>query len=250
MLRAFRPLRADRDAFGREMYDCHFGQRRLPEIVERDDGYISAWSQSGTYFAAFDDWPECEKRAMEFVRGKVLDIGCGAGRHCLYLQDEGLDVLGVDISPLAIEVCKARGVRHTKVMSMSQLTWRMGIFDTILMLGDNFGLVGSVKRGTWLLRRFKGMTGSTGRILAGCNNPYKTTNPVHLEYHEMNRKRGRMPGQIRIRIRYQKCMSEWFDNLLLSPEEMSDLVEGTGWSVNTFIEDKGSLYVAILDKRD
>ncbi len=231
------------------MYDYYFLGKRSPEIVERNDGYISAWSQVGQYFSEFDDWPECERKAFEFVRGRVLDIGCGAGRHSIYLQEKGFDVLGVDISPLAIEVCKARGLAKTSVMSMTQLTSRMGVFDTLLMLGNNFSLVGNTKRGRWMLRRLGGMTTESGRILAGCNNPYKTSNPNHLEYQDLNRKKGRMPGQVRIRIRYQKVVSEWFDIFLLSPDEMSVLVLGTGWSVERFITDDSSFYVAILEKK-
>ncbi len=33
---------------------------------------------------------------------KVLDVGCGYGRDCLYLARQGLDLVGVDISPAAL----------------------------------------------------------------------------------------------------------------------------------------------------
>jgi SAM-dependent methyltransferase len=242
-------LMIERDVFGQEMHDYYFLGKRLPEIVERDDGYIDASSTVGMYFSEFTDWRECERKAIRYVRGRVLDIGCGAGRHSLYLQEKGFDVLGVDISPRAIQVCKARGVSKTAVMSMTQLNTKVGVFDTVLMLGSNFNLVGSMKRGRQLLKRFERITSQAGRMLAGCNHPYKTTNPHHLEYHDQNRKKGRMPGQVRIRIRYQKWASRWFDSLLLSPEEMMELLEPTNWHVERFIEDRSSAYVAILEKQ-
>ncbi|QWF83956.1 class I SAM-dependent methyltransferase [Amycolatopsis sp. CA-230715] len=40
-------------------------------------------------------------------RGKVLDVGCGAGEHTLHLAGLGYDVLGVDFSPFALELAKA-----------------------------------------------------------------------------------------------------------------------------------------------
>jgi len=69
------------------------------------------------YFSTFEEWWLIEKKAMEFVKGKVLDIGCGAGRHSIYLQEKGFDVTGIDISPLAVKVCRLRGLKKTEVYS-------------------------------------------------------------------------------------------------------------------------------------
>ena len=80
------------------------------EIIERDDGYITAMSLK-FYFSEYEDWPLVEKKALTFVKGRVLDIGCGVGRHILYLQRKNFKVLGIDNSPLSIKVCKLRGVK-------------------------------------------------------------------------------------------------------------------------------------------
>jgi len=85
---------------------------------------------------------------MEFVKGRVLDIGCGAGRHSLYLQKKGFDVLGIDSSPLAIKVCKLRGLEKAKVMAIEDINFKPDSFDRIIMMGNNFGLFGSFNRGT------------------------------------------------------------------------------------------------------
>ena len=37
---------------------------------------------------------------------KILDLGCGKGRHSIFLNGKGLDVLGVDLSPNSIEKAK------------------------------------------------------------------------------------------------------------------------------------------------
>jgi 2-polyprenyl-3-methyl-5-hydroxy-6-metoxy-1,4-benzoquinol methylase len=52
-----------------------------------------------------------EKKAIDYAKGRVLDVGCGAGRHILYLQKKGLKVLGIDQSPLAVNMCKLRGAK-------------------------------------------------------------------------------------------------------------------------------------------
>lgn len=235
------------DAFGQEMYDYLKGKNSF-EIVERDDGYFDVSGGAKTYFSEYKDWPSHEKKAMRYVKGKILDIGCGAGRHLLYLQKRGFDVTGTDVSPLAIEVCKKRGLKNARILSITQITPKLGIFDTILMLGNNFGLFGSFDRARWLLRRFYKMTSERGRIIAESNDPYKTEVKEHLEYQKFNRNRGRMSGQLRIRVRYKRYVTPWFDYLLVSKKEMKNIIQGTGWEIKRFIDSKLPFYIAIIEK--
>lgn len=178
-----------------------------------------------------------------------MDIGCGAGRHALYLQEQGFDVLGIDNSPLAIRTCKLRGLQEAKVMSITGLSSKLGTFDTILMMGNNFGLFGSFKRARWLLRRFKKMTSADARVIAESTDPYDTAEPCHLQYHRLNKQRGRMGRQLRIRVRYKKYATPWFDYLLVTREEMQDILEGTGWEIERFIGTDGSRYIAVIRKQ-
>lgn len=200
------------------------------------------------YFSAYEDWPEYLKEAVECARGRVLDIGCGAGRHAIHLQEQGLDVLGIDTSPLAIEVCRKRGLRNAQVVSITQVGPSLGTFDTILMLGNNFGLFGSLRRARWLLGRFRSLTHPQALIVAESTDPYQTQSPEHLAYHQRNRARGRMPGQLRIRVRYRKCATPWFDYLLASKEEVAGIVEATGWEARRFLHGEGGRYVALIEK--
>src|SRR5690349_24543108 len=98
------------------------------------------------YFSAYRDWSPLEKRAMKSVRGRVLDIGCGAGRHSLYLQGKGFDVTGIDNSPLAIKICRLRELKKAKVMGIEEVgNFKSDSFDTVIMMGNNFGLFGSFR---------------------------------------------------------------------------------------------------------
>jgi len=237
------------DAFGQAMYDYLQGKGGA-EITERDDGYFNASGGPALYLSEYKDWPVCQKEALRYAKGKVLDIGCGAGRHCLYLQKKGLDVLGIDNSPLAIKVCKLRGLRKTKVMSITQVSAKLGQFETILMLGNNFGLLTNPKRAKRLLKRFYIMTTPRARIIAESWDPYQTDDPIHLAYHKLNKSRGRMAGQVRIRIRHKKYVTSWFDYLLASKDEMQQILTGTGWKVKRFIDAKAGQYIAIIGKQD
>ena len=250
MLRSGNVLNDNQDAYGHLLWDYHNGQENV-EIVEREDGFIDT-SRLGplNYFAEYADWAEHQRLAMAYATGRVLDIGCGAGRHCLYLQEQGHDVLGTDISPLAIQTCQHRGLKNALVMPVTQVSAKIGTFGTILMMGHNFGLVGSYKRAKWLLKRFAAMTTDTAKIIAETLNPYQTEDPCHLAYHQSNRDRGRMSGQLRLRIRYRQYTTPWFDYLFVSKAEMEDILDGTAWRVERYIDAAGTpTYVAILTKR-
>jgi len=243
-------LKPTEDAYGQEVWAFLNGKRSF-EIVEREDGLFDVSSGAPTYFSNYDDWPEHCKKAIEFAKGRVLDIGCGAGRHSIYLQGKGLDVTGIDNSPLAIKVSKLRGLKRAKVMSITEISrFKPGSFDTILMLGNNFGLFGSFKGAKVLLRKLHKITSSNAVIIAESNDPYKTDNPVHLRYQRDNRRRGRMSGQLRIRIRYMKNVGKWFDYLIVSKGEMKEILEGTGWKAKKFIDSTSSPYIAIIEKQD
>lgn len=185
---------------------------------------------------------------MRYVRGRVLDIGCGAGRHSIYLQGKGYDVTGIDESPRVIEVCRKRGLKNAVVGTVTGVSAELGKFDTLLMLGNNFGLFGSLRRARWLLRRFRGLTQEGARIIAETLDPYDTTAQCHIEYHRRNRMRGRMPGQVRLRVRYRNYATPWFDYLFVSWEEMRALLDGTGWRVGRFIGSGGPQYIAVIER--
>jgi len=240
-------LSSRQDAFGRAMYDFYRGQGGH-EIVERDDGFIGLSGGPAAYLAPYGQWPEYQKEAIRAERGRVLDIGCGAGRVSLHLQGRGLDVLGIDVSPLAIKVCKLRGLKKARVLSITQATRRSGTFDTLIMYGNNFGLFGSLRRARWLLGRFRRMTSGEGQIIAESHDPYQTAPPHHLSYHQLNRRRGRMGGQLRIRVRYQTCATPWFDYLLASKDEMHAILRGTGWEARRFIDGESGVYIAVIAK--
>ncbi len=241
-------LKPEEDAFGQMMWAYYKG-KEICEIVERDDGYFSAHKNPKVYFSEYEDWPVIEQKAVKFAKGKVLDIGCGAGRHSLYLQKKGLDVLGIDSSPLAVKICKLRGLKKAKVMSLEDVNFKPKSLDTIIMMGGNFGLFGDPKKAEKLLKNFHIIASDGGLIIAATVDPYKTDNPLHLEYQKRNREKGRMAGQVKIRVRFEKTVTKWFDWLMVSREEMKELVKGTGWIVKQFIDSKEARYIAIIERK-
>lgn len=190
-----------------------------------------------------------ERRALRFVRGRVLDVGVGAGRVALELQRRGRDVVGIDISPGAVEVARKRGVRDVRLTAFEEVDESLGGFDTVVMFGNNFGLFASPAKARRLLKRLRPLA---RRIVAASLDPYVTNDPAHLAYQERNRSRGRLSGQLRLRTRYRDLVGPWFDYLIVSPAEMEEIVNGTGWQIRTLIEGgesykPGGYYVAVLE---
>jgi SAM-dependent methyltransferase len=245
-------LKETQDAVGRAMYDYFIAGGKNPhinEIIEREDGYIETSGGPAAYFSEYRKWPLIEKKGLRYARGRILDVGCGAGRHSLYLQGKGLEVVGIDNSPLVIEVCKQRGLRHVELLPLHKINTKLGVFDTVLMLGNNFGLFGSHDGAKRMLKRISRITSKRGRIIAMSNDVYKTDNPEHLKYHEYNRKRSRMAGQIRFRVRYHQYATPFFDYLMVSKDEMENILEGTDWQVNRYIDSADPFYLAVIDKK-
>jgi ubiquinone/menaquinone biosynthesis C-methylase UbiE len=241
-------MKPEKDAYGQLIRD-YLNKKEAQEIVERDDGFVDISSGAPAYFQDFKDWPKHQKEAIKFTKGRVLDIGAGAGRVSLYLQKRRFDVVAIDNSSLAIKVCKKRGVKKTKLMSIDEIyKFKPNSLDTIIMFGNNFGLFGSFKKARKLLKKLYRITSKNALIIAESNDPYKTDKTVHLQYHKLNKKRGRMAGQLRFRIRFEKYIGDWLDYLLVSKKEMKGILKNTGWKVKKFIDSEKSSYIAIIEK--
>ncbi len=240
-------LTRQQDAFGRCLYD-HLAGNTCGAAIERDDGFVDLLYNPAGYFSEHKAWPSHQRKALRLARGRVLDVGCGAGRVALHLQKKGLDVAGIDISPLAIKVCKRRGLKKATVMTITQVTRKLGIFDTTVMYGNGFGLPGSPRSVRWWLKRMLRASTIGARIIAETLDPYDTKDPAHLAYHRRNRRRGRTGGQLRLRVRYRNFTTPYFDWVFVSRDEMRKIVAGTGWKIIRFFDSKGPSYIAVLEK--
>lgn len=236
------------DVFGAAVRDRIAGTPE-PLTIERDDGYLDT-DELDIYFSAFDAFPECERRALNLAKGRVLDIGLGPGRVSLHVQEMGLEAVGIDLSDGMLEVARRRGVVNAVKMSACDMVFPKGHFQTAVAFGNNFGICGSPGGVMSMLLRLREVLSDDGVFLAESIDPLRTDQPEHLAYHDRNRSAGLMPGQVRIRDVYKGVAGEWFDLLLVTPTEMKVLAERTGWRVSeTFqLPGDGPLFVCALTK--
>lgn len=233
------------DAYG-ELVRAAFEGAEATELVERDDGYLSVGRFD--YLAPVRRWLPVERRMLRLASGRVLDVGCGPGRVALELQRRGHDVLGIDTSPGAVAVARERGVRDARVLALEAVDSSLGTFDTVVMPGNNFGLLGTPARARRLLRRLHALTSGRGRILGTTIDPLRTDDPLHLAYHARNRERGRLPGQVRLRVRHRDLATPWFDYLFVTPEEMAAVAASGGWRLARTLTGDGPVYVGVLER--
>ena len=214
-------------------------------VVERDDGWVAV-EEMAKYFAPPRRWIEAEREIVRSARGLVLDAGAGVGRVALHLQDRGHDVLAVDTSPGSIDVCRKRGVRRAEVRAVSSVRAADGPFDTFAFFGNNLGLLRDERHGAWLLRRLRAAGTPDARLIGSIRDPYRIDDPDALAYHERNRRRGRMAGQTRFRLRYRSHRSTWFDYCLMSLPELTAIASAGGWRVDHVADDGGPRYGVVL----
>ncbi|MDQ6675028.1 MAG: class I SAM-dependent methyltransferase [Chloroflexota bacterium] len=218
------------------------------ELIERDDGFLGG-ADAVRYFAGPDDWGTLDRLACAEARGRILDVGAGAGRAALYLQETGRDAVALDVSAGAVDVCQRRGIRQTVIGTVEDLADAGGgPFDTFLLLGNNLGLLGSAAQAPRFLNALARLAAADAVILGQGVDPYQTSNEVHRAYHQRNRALGRLPGQIRMRVRHQNLATPWFDYLLTAVDELRALLDGTAWTLERY-ETAGAGYLAVLHPR-
>jgi hypothetical protein len=58
-----------------------------------------------------------------------------------------------------------------------------------------------------------------------------------------------MAGELRIRVRYKRFTTPWFDYMMVAPHELTGILDGTGWFLERTIAQADSpLYIAIIEK--
>jgi 2-polyprenyl-3-methyl-5-hydroxy-6-metoxy-1,4-benzoquinol methylase len=95
------------DILGKALLDWHRGKR--DEILWINNTYGEPEEMPvDYYFRSPDELPELEVFALDHCRGKILDVGAGAGAHALPLQEKGLQVDALEISANACTVLEQR----------------------------------------------------------------------------------------------------------------------------------------------
>ena len=153
-----------KDLFGKAILD--YQTNNSPEDILTETSISEADEMSVAYlFRNYNEMPKLEQKALQLAKGKVLDVGCGAGSHALELQNErNLEVTAIDISENAVKACQLRGIKNVKVANILDLDIE-NKFDTILLLMNGTGIFGTLNETAKYLQKLKSLLNEGGQIL-------------------------------------------------------------------------------------
>jgi ubiquinone/menaquinone biosynthesis C-methylase UbiE len=152
-----------KDLMGQAIHDYYHNEN--PEDLQTETSISELDELPVEYlFRDFKEMNAIEQQALELAKGKVLDIGAGAGSHALYLQNEKrLDIVALDISPKSVEVCQLRGIKKTVCENMLHFSGET--FDTILLLMNGTGIFQSLSTIDTYLKKLYSLLNREGEIL-------------------------------------------------------------------------------------
>lgn len=185
-------------SFGLALLDYYNGNHDATLIIYRDDGWKDELPIK-TFFRHAQEF-ELEKTALDLCNGNVLDVGAGTGVHSLFLQEKGIRVTAIDLSPEAVQIMKKRGVLD--VHQADILSYENGQFDTILMMGHGIGVVENINGLVRFFNLLPKLLNRNGQVLLTSLDVQVTDNPAHLAYQEQNLESGRYFGEIRMSFAY------------------------------------------------
>jgi hypothetical protein len=213
------------------IYRDQWSGRQASHVIERDDGLVDTFESAAMYFEAPRSEPE--RVLLDRLTGPVLDLGCGAGAHTLYLQQRGLRVTAVDASAGAVDVCRARGCADARVMDVRWLELPPGEYRGIITMGNTLGVHQTPETLPKLFATLRHSSTDQAHLVCTTLDPLETEDPVHLEYHRKNRERGLPPGLTTIRMKYRDLVGDWAPLWLLTTQELEEAVSGSGWELES-----------------
>ena len=152
-----------KDLFGTAILD--YQTNNSPENISTETTISEADAMEVSYlFRSYKEMPKLEQEALQLAKGKILDVGCGAGSHSLYLQEKELEVTSIDISENAIKACALRGVKNAQVQNVLDSNSNEK-FDTILLLMNGTGIFGTLDQTSKYLQKLKSLLAPNGQIL-------------------------------------------------------------------------------------
>ena len=194
-------------------------------------------------FRTEERMPKLERTALDLCRGRVLDVGAGAGCHSLALQQKGLDVTAIDISPLSVEVMRCRGVKSAVAADLFDETFA-GCYDTVLMLMNGSGIIGRLERMPLFFRRMKQLLAAGGQVLMDSSDlRYVFENEDGSWDIDLN---AGYYGELEYQMQYQKVKGEPFDWLYVDFDTLAFHAQANGFRAELMEEGGHYDYLARL----
>ena len=191
-----------------------------------------------TLFRTYKSMPSIEQKAIELAKGRTLDVGAASGCHSLILQQRGIDVTAIDISPLSVETMKQRGVKDVREQDFFAIQGEQ--FDTILMLMNGIGIVGTLERMPEFFKLLDKTLAPGGQVLCDSSD-------ISYVFE------GDMPdmgyyGEQSFQMQYKDTIGEPFPWLYIDAETLRQVAVENGYAAEVVAEGEHYDYLARIIK--
>ena len=235
-------LKADKDPMGQAISDYfHTGKakklRVLSSMFDEDEIPVS------TLFRSLEEMNDIERKALDAVQGRILDVGAGSGCHALALQDMGKDVEAIDISPRSVEVMQKRGIQHAYCVNLFDDNF-LHRYDTILMLMNGSGIIGKLENMGAFFSKMKQLLNPGGCI-------YMDSSDLRYLFEDEDGSflvdlAGGYYGEIDFQMQYKQVKGEPFDWLYVDFQTLSYYAQENGFKAELVQEGEHYDYLACL----
>lgn len=230
------------DTIGQAIYNFYFN--KATEVISVESNYTEDEEiNPAHFFRVWEDMPDTEKVALEMCRGKVLDIGAGAGCHALELQKMGMEVIALEKSELASQVMRDRGVEN--IVAKDIFCFSEKPFDTILLLMNGIGIAGTLSGLKVLLSHLKSILAPGGQILLD------STDISYLFEEEdgsvwYNLADENYYGEMTYTVNYLKQFTSTFPWLFIDFETLLQVAAEAGFKIELIAEGEDNQFLARL----
>ena len=214
------------------------GNKKAVIDIHMDDESVTSMPIE-IYFRTREELPEIEKIALPLCKGKTLDVGAGAGAHCLALQEHGIDVTGLDISPDGVEIMQLRGVKKTVCQDFLKY-YPTEAFDTLLFLMNGIGIAGNLPQLEEYLRHAHSVTTAEGQIILDSSDLTFTELELDFdqEYH----------GVFNYQLSFEGQIGSTYQWLYIDQEKLTEVAEKNNWLCEIIYEQEDGGFLARLTK--
>lgn len=230
-----------KDIFGTAFLDFlkgdHHGQIMVKTDLAEDEQLPVAY-----FFRGFNDMPEWEQLVLQKCKGRTLDVGAGAGSHTLYLQEKGIEVTALDISPGSVACMKKRGIKNA--VNHDFYLWKAKPYDTLLFLMNGLGMAGKTDRLPAFFEKAKSLLAPGGTIYCESTDLlYLYTDEHGAAYIDLA---GKYYGEIQYTLQYKNVVGEPFDWIFADFDNLQHYALQAGLSAELIYQGENHQYIAQL----
>ena len=197
-------------------------------------------------FREEDEMGELELKALGLSKGRILDVGAGAGCHALALQDRGMEVTAIDVSPLSVEVMTKSGIDDARLVNLYDETL-CEKFDTILMLMNGSGIIGKIANMPQFFARIDSLLAEGGQVLMD------SSDLIYLFEDEDGGVdidlAGDYYGEVDFTMQYKNIKGETFDWLYIDFETLAFHATENGFEAELVMQGEHYDYLARLIRK-